>query len=71
MADLVGLFLSTTPGTDLLDRLNERISKPKRYKKRPKVAIRPVYTPIESVCLVLKLEIPKKPYRLLLCLFFA
>ena len=42
MDDLVGLFTLTAPGTALLDRLNERISKQKRYKKRAKDAIRQV-----------------------------
>ena len=38
MDDLVGLFTSTAPGTALLDRLNARIKKQKRYKKRAKDA---------------------------------
>ena len=42
MDDLVGLFTLTAPGTALLDRLNECISKQKRYKKRAKDAIRQV-----------------------------
>ena len=58
--DLVGLFTQTAPGTALLDRLNERISKQKPYKKCAKDAIRQVYTPTEAVCLVLELEMPKK-----------
>ena len=33
MVDLVGLFTSTALGTALLDRLNARINKQKRYKK--------------------------------------
>ena len=60
MDDLVGLFTSTAPGTALLDRLNARINKQKRYKKRAKDAIRQVYTPTEAVRLVLALEMPKK-----------
>ena len=60
MDDLVGLFTSTAPGTALLDRLGERISKQKRYKKRAKDAIRQVYTPTKAVRLVLELELPKK-----------
>ena len=71
MDDLVGLFTSTAPGTALLDRLNEHISKQKRYKKRSKDAIRQVYTPNEAVRLLLELEKPKKRYCLLLCLSFA
>ena len=58
--DLVGLFTSTAPGNALLDRLNARINKQKRYKKRTKDANWHVYTPTEAVCLVLKLEMPKK-----------
>ena len=60
MDDLVGLSTSTAPGTVLLDRLNERIGKQKRYKKCAKDAIRQVYTPIEAVCLVLELEVPNE-----------
>ena len=60
MDDLVGLFTSLAPGTALLDCLNERISKQKRYKKCAKDAIRQIYTPSEAICLVLKLEMPKK-----------
>ena len=60
MGDLVGLFTSMAPGTALLDRLNERISKQKRYKKRAKDAIQQVYTHNEAVCLALELEMPKK-----------
>ena len=60
MDDLVGLFTSTAPGTALLDRLNARINKQKRYKKRAKDAIRQVYTPTEAVRLVLELEMPNK-----------
>ena len=60
MDDLVGLFTSTALGTALLDRLNARINKQKRYKKRAKDAIRQVYIPTEAVRLVLKLEMPKK-----------
>ena len=60
MNDLVGLFTSTALGTALLDRLNERISKQKRYKKPAKGAIQQVYTINEAVRLVLELEMPKK-----------
>ena len=60
MDDLVGLFTSTAPGTALLDRLNARINKQKRYKKHAKDTIRQVYTPTEAVCLVLELEMPKE-----------
>ena len=60
MDDLVGLFTSTAPATALLDRLNEQISKQKRYKKRSKDAIWQVYTPNDAVCLVLELEMPNK-----------
>ena len=60
MDDLVGLFTSTAPGTALLDRLNARINKQKRYKKGANEAIRQVYTPTEAVCLVYELEMPKK-----------
>ena len=56
MDDLVGLFTSTAPGTALLDRLNERISRQKRYKERAKDAIRQVYTATEAVCLDSELE---------------
>ena len=52
MDDLLGGFTSTAPGTAVLDRLNERISKQKRYEKRAKDVIRQVYTPIEAVCLI-------------------
>ena len=58
--DLMGLFTSTAPGTALLDRLNARINKQKRYKKRAKDAIRQVYTPTEAVRFVLELEMLKK-----------
>ena len=60
MDDLVGLFTSTAPGTALLDRLNARINKQKRYKERAKDAIRQVYTPTEAVRLILELEMSKK-----------
>ena len=60
MDELVGLFTSTAPGTALLDRLNARINKQNRYKKRAKDAIRQVYTLTEAVRLVLELEMPKK-----------
>ena len=60
MDELVGLFTSTAPGTPLLDDLNVRINKQKRYKKRAKDAIWQVYTPTEAVRLVLELEMPKK-----------
>ena len=60
MDDLLGLFTSTAPGTAVLDRLNECISKQKRYEKRGKDAIRQVYTPIKAVCLFSELEMPKK-----------
>ena len=60
MDDLVGLFTSTAPGTALLDRLNARINKQKRYKKRAKNVIRQLYTPTEAVRLVLELEMPRK-----------
>ena len=56
MDDLVGLFSATAPGIALLDRLNARINKQKRYKKRAKDAIRQVYTPTEAV----RLEMQKK-----------
>ena len=58
--DLVGLFASTAPGTALLDRLNERISKQMQYRSGAKDAVRQVYTPTEAVRLVLKLEMPQK-----------
>ena len=60
MDDLVRRFTSTAPGTALLDRLNARINKQKRYKKRAEDAIRQVYTPTEAVRLVLLLEMPKQ-----------
>ena len=60
MDDLVGLFTSTAPGTTLLDRLNARINKQKRYKKHAKDAIRQIYTPTEAVRLALELEMPKQ-----------
>ena len=60
MDDLVGLFTSTAPGTALLDRLNARINKQKRYKKRAEDAIQQVHTPTEAVCLVWELEMPKE-----------
>ena len=60
MDDLVGLVTSTAAGTALLDRLNSRIHKQKRYKNRARDAIRQVYTPTEAVRLVLELEMPKK-----------
>ena len=71
MDDLVGLFTSTAPGTALSNRLNARINKQKRYKKRAKDAIRQVYTPTEAVRLVLELEMSKKRGCFLLCRFFA
>ena len=60
MDDFVGLFTSTAPATARLDRLNARINKQKRYKKRAKDAIHQVYTPTKAVRLALELEMPKK-----------
>ena len=54
------LGTASAPGTALLDRLNERISKQKRYKKRAKNAIGQVYTPNEAVRLFSELEMPQK-----------
>ena len=60
MDDLVGPFTATAPGIALLNRLNARILKQERYKKRPKDAIQQVYTPTEAVQLVLELEMQNK-----------
>ena len=60
MDDLVGIFTSTAPGTAPLDRLNARINKQKRYKKRAKDAIQQVCTPTEAIRLLLELAMPKK-----------
>ena len=60
MDNLVGLFTPTALGTAQLVRLNARINKQKRYKKRAKDDIRQIYTPMEVVRLVLELEMPKK-----------
>ena len=71
MNDLVGLFTSTVPGTALLDRLNARISKQKRYKKRAKHGIWQIYTPTKAVCPVLELEMPKKKVLLIAMSLFC
>ena len=60
MDDFVERFTATAPGTALLERLNARINKQRRYKKRAKDAIRQVHTPTEAVCLILKLEMPRE-----------
>ena len=75
MADLVGLFTATAPGTALLDRLNTRINNKKRYKKRAKDAIGHVNTPTEAVSVALELEMRNKKVMFiamsLLCVFDA
>ena len=58
--DVVGLFTATAPGIALSDRLNARMNKQKRYKKRAKDAIQQGYTPTGAVWLVMELEMPKK-----------
>ena len=71
MDDLLELFTSTAPGTALLDRLNARINKQKRYRNRAKDASQQVYTPTEAVCLVLELEMPKQKVMFLAMSLFC
>ena len=58
--DLVAQFTGTAPSTALFNRLNARIKKQIRYKKRAKDAIWQVHTPTEAVCLVWELDMPNK-----------
>ena len=69
MNDLVGLFTSMPLGTALLDRLNARINKRRRYEKRAKDAVWQVYTPTKAVRLILQLEMPKKVIFIAMSLF--